>query len=176
MSLIRILGACALLGLTAGCSRTPHVDAPAPAAQAAPATSGRRSPVTLTLSGPSNPRVGIPITLTVGIERHLVLKEPLQLALLLPDGVTLLEGQATFELAPNAEPDTQTLRFVIRAKAMPTSDLRVILEARGQGFGLHAEQAYRFGRPPPLAPAPLRGTSVRVGQRNFGRSIDISAR
>ncbi len=175
------LGCLVLLALT-GCGATALPEqAPAPQGPAAQPRStsegGRLAPLSARLSGPGAPAPGVPFELTARIERHAPLGAEVDVRLRLPSGVRLLEGRRATTLAPNSERDVHALRFVILAATLPETDVTLVVQARGRGFGIHAAQTYRFGRPPPeTVTMPRAGSELRVGDRSFGRSVDLTRR
>jgi hypothetical protein len=57
---------------------------------------------------------------------------------------------------------------------VPATDLRVTVDTRGIGYGVHATSAYRFGRPEPKLPQPPReGPPVMVRGRSVGSPIPL---
>jgi hypothetical protein len=57
---------------------------------------------------------------------------------------------------------------------VPAADVRVTVDARGIGYGVHATSAYRFGRPEPKLPQPPRaGPPVIVRGRSVGSPIPL---
>ncbi len=52
---------------------------------------------------------------------------------------------------------------------MPRSDLILFAQADTEGFGIHAEDRYGFGRPKDVGPMPKRtGPNLKVRDRDFG--------
>lgn len=134
-------------------------------------------PISASLSGPEAPRAGERLTLTARITRKVPLRVPVQIELVLPAGVELIEGERVLQLSANTQVDTHSLRYVVRADVLPHADLKLVVSAAGKGFGFHTEQAYRFGRSLALpVTTPKDGVQVRVGDKSFGRSVDITPR
>ena len=101
---------------------------------------------------------------------------PLNVRVLAPDGVERIEGPQAFTLAATDGPVTRDTGFVFRYRATPQKDLLLVADAQTPGFGVHAEDAYRFGRSRPAAPQPqATGPELVVGSRSFGRSIPLQA-
>ncbi len=185
MSLVPFLRCCAVV-LLVGCEMASPIDESTmrrgprttPAAPPPPGVTGR-APLTVTLIGPESPHPGVPLVLEARIERRMRLPVPIAVSLVLPAHVTLLEGASELELAPNADADVQTLRFVVRVDSKDMHDLgeiKLALHAVGQSFGLHAEPTYRFGRTLTLTPLTRTGSELRIAGRSFGRSIDLTPR
>jgi hypothetical protein len=104
--------------------------------------------------GPESVQPGSKIELTVTIERRLVDNNPLKLAIQLPQGASLLEGVADEQIVDGRSP-TLTRKISISIGAVPASDVLVSVDVRGAGYGVHATDSYRFGRPEPKLPQPL---------------------
>ncbi len=127
------------------------------------------------LSGPEQPSGGQLLTLQARIERRKPFQVPVEVTLVLPEGVPLIEGDPVISLPANTQADTMSLRYVIRADVLPQSDVKLVVHARGPSFGFHSEQPYRFGRSAPLPQGVAKdGVQVRVGEKSFGRSVDIT--
>jgi len=177
MPLIRRINCLLCFAFGCGASSLPNGTSP-PEPQSsvsAPERSERRAPIQLSLSGPEAPRAGQLLTLTAEVTRNIPFTVPIDVELRLPSGVTLQEGDSVQQLLPSRDTGTASLRFVIVADAIPDDDAILVLDARGQGFGFHAEQAYRFGREKPRTKsAPPLGESLRLGSRNAGRSVELS--
>lgn len=133
------------------------------------------APVLASLRGPEAPVAGELLALEARIERKRALNTQVEVELVLPPGVVLVEGDRLATLSPNTQAQTDTLRYVIRAEVLPESEVRLLVRARSQGFGLSSAQSYRFGRARALPPAlPHTGKELRVGDKSFGRSVDIT--
>jgi len=180
VSLSSLFRFCVLLALV-GCGAAPIDEPPRrkqPSSTATPRVMGL-TPLSVTFTGPDFPEVGVPLVLEARVERRARIAAPIALSLVLPAHVSLLEGAPTIELAPNTQADVHTLRFLVRVDAGDMNDTgqaKLALSAKGHGFGFHAEPVYRFGRTLPLVPMTRTGRELRVAGRNFGRSVDITAR
>lgn len=179
MSLSSLFRCSVLLGLVA-CGAAPIDEPPARPQPSSTATGVMgQAPLGVTFTGPDFPEVGVPLVLEARVERRARIAAPVTLSLVLPAHVSLLEGAPTIELAPNTQADVHTLRFVVRVDAgdmNDTGEAKLALSAKGHGFGFHAEPVYRFGRTLPLVPMTRTGRELRVAGRNFGRSVDVTAR
>lgn len=180
---LRAARACGLLLWLAACqvdSSERAADSHNPSAVADPAalvrTGNRQGPLACTLSGPEHAQAGAPLALALHIDRRLShASVVVEVKLRLPEGVALEQGALEAQVAPSSEPNVE-LAYTLRAHALPAQPAVFVIDARGEGFGYHAELPYRFGRAPEPPSAPVRDRSlVRVGARNFGASVPISA-
>ncbi len=174
---------CLLMLFACGAS-TPN-EPPAPDTQAhpkpelTPVQDARPGPmIQATLTGPQAPQPGSSLTLHARIDRLRATRGAVTIDLVLPDGVQLLEGKASLTLPANSAPRSDTLRYVIQADALPDGDVKLRVHFGGPGFGYHSEPSYRFGRaaPPPGLPVLRTGKELRVGDKSFGRAVDITPR
>jgi hypothetical protein len=132
-----------------------------------------RGPVLVSIRGPEQPAPGEIIEVEVTLQRRGRFDAPVEAALRLPQGVTLVSGDKS-AMVPSRT--AQTL-FVYRVlvDAMPTEDLVVTLHARTAAAGFHAELRYGFGRRTATATPVLdRGaTAVRIGEHSFGPAVEV---
>lgn len=155
-------------------------DAKSPSAVAQPVarvhTGNTQGPLASTLSGPEQPRVGVALPLTLRIDRRALHDSVgVSVHVELPAGVVLTHGEADIELPPSEEAEVSTLEFVVRANSLPTQPATFVIDAAAEGFGYHAELAYRFGRAEELPREPVRSAAeVRVSSRNFGAPVDVA--
>ena len=154
-------------------------DAKSPSAVAQPValvrTGNAQGPIASSLSGPEQPRVGVALPLTLRIDRHVLHDSvPVSVHVRLPEGVILTSGAADIALPPSQD-EVITLEYVVRARSLPNQPATFVIDAMGEGFGYHAELAYRFGRAAELPRDPARDVvDVRVSSRNFGAPVDIA--
>jgi hypothetical protein len=135
------------------------------------------TPMFSRLVGPKLPRAHVPLELELAIDRRIPLSAEVQVTLRMPAGVSLTQGHAAQRLAGNRKARQDALKFAFALAELPHGDLTVVVDARGPGFGYHAEHPYRFGRAAPLPTPPVRGERVvRVAGKSFGRSVPVSSR
>lgn len=90
----------------------------------------------------------------------------------LPPGVRLEGGPGGWEIPTAQQQGIVEKELVIGFDALPPEDLMVVADVQTEGFGVHAKAYYRFGRPDPQPIAPrANGPELKVGGRNFGRSV-----
>jgi hypothetical protein len=176
-----------LLGLCVACAGTteehPHS---APSANAAPGKAPEQASDTVAshhtqmigafLHGPITPVASQPIQLTLEVTRHIPLKAEITVDVRLPAGASLRTGETHTRLAANDAARRDQLVYELAGGPMPSEDLVVVVDARGAGFGYHAELPYRYGRPAPVPDAPeASGANVQVGGKSFGKSVQVPA-
>ena len=117
------------------------------------------------------------LTLVTRVEYRAGLAAPQQVSLRLPSGLRLLQGAVRATLPPAAEGEIRELAFTFQYGRAPADDLVLVLDCQQQSQGVHAELAYRFGRPEPRGPmSAATGPALVVGGVDYGRSIDMGAR
>jgi hypothetical protein len=116
-------------------------------------------------------------SLTAHVDVFSPILAPPHVKLLVPEGVVVSGGDMAFDIpAPNA-PTTVERDYTVSFKSAPPKDLLLVVDVQTPRFGLHAEDAYRFGRPPPLQPAPkATGPHLKIGNVDLGASIPIGQR
>ena len=93
--------------------------------------------------------------LTLTIDRHIAGFGPMRIDVQLPPGVKLAAGRLSdVERSNDASPVRRSFSLVYAA--IPTADVHVIVDWRGQGSGFHADLPWGFGRPAPVTPEPKR--------------------
>jgi hypothetical protein len=140
------------------------------------AIASQRTPVSSALISPEGlPGIGEALVLEGIVIQRVPSEATVHIKLVLPDGVQLLEGSRDQRLPATDVPRTDSLRFVIRPKNMPTEDAVLIVDVRGDGFGYHAEHRYRFGRHEPVPSAPPRqGPSLQLHGKDLGPSVRVT--
>jgi len=137
----------------------------------APDSARRRPPLVLEVTGPEHPLPGTHITVTAEIRRVAPDGAPVELALVVPEGVRIVSGAERAQV-PNGE--LQRRQWVLAVDSIPTEDVRVVAEIRGRGQGVHAERRYRFGRAAPRLPDPQEGVApVELGNGMQTRPVPI---
>jgi hypothetical protein len=99
---------------------------------------------------------------------------PTQVQIQVPPGTTLVRGEAAFQIPPTKEPLFVEREYAFRVTEVTDEDLLVIADARTQAFGVHATDAWTFGRPKPELRPDANGEDVRVGGRNLGPSVNVT--
>jgi hypothetical protein len=124
------------------------------------------------VDGPSKVEPGSQLALRISIERAMG-NDPLDLGVAIPEGVVLVSGQTQETITGGAAHVERPLTVRLTGGVPPT-DLRVTVDVRGMGYGVHASSAYRFGRPEPKLPQPPReGRPVIIRGRSAGRPIPL---
>jgi hypothetical protein len=183
MRLIAIALLCALLF---ACKKAPSPPKPPKPHKVSEATAAdlrlpredfRTSPLSAELRGPSSPRAYSALRLQLELDRRIPVHADVTIDVRLPKGVTLAGGPPQRALARNLRAQRDALVFDLTVSAIPREDLVVVIDARGQGFGYHAELPYRFGRPEPVPVGPRAdGRELRVAGKSFGRSVPVRTR
>ena len=180
--IFRMLGFVALTGLASCSGGKPTAvrsdygssDETSPPAHATRRTDDQeaRAPVLLTLSGPKAPKAGEQVEVSIVVERTAAAFNPLELRVVLPQSVKLVSGA----LQQNLDDKTSTrwVRVIkVQIGEVPSEDILVTVDVRGDGFGAHASSAYRFGRPEPRLPEPVTDTPRSVGGLDVGSAIPL---
>lgn len=136
--------------------------------------SKRQPPFIVRVKGTDAPVPKSTVKVHVTIERNLIDSTPLHLEVKLPEGVTLIRGQVE-EAIVDAQSSTLARTIELRIGAeMPVEDVVVIVSQRGDGWGAHAEHAYRFGRPEPdPTPTLRRGEPIDLGNGTVVRPVIV---
>jgi hypothetical protein len=113
------------------------------------------------------------LELVARVEMHSPAPSDVVVTVRVPPGVTLVRG-APFVLPRETEPGVREEEFDFTYAVTPGEDLVLVADAQGPSAGVHAEDAYRFGRPPPsqVVPQPT-GPRVVVGTHDLGKSIPL---
>jgi hypothetical protein len=118
----------------------------------APFAAHAGAPYVLELEGPDTVDAGSTVTLTATLDVRAHGLPLIELAVQLPEGATLLSGQATERILEPAV-GSLTRTFEIAIEDIPRGDVSVVAEiTRPDGLaGAHARRTYRFGRAEPKA-------------------------
>ncbi|MFH0903154.1 MAG: hypothetical protein V2A73_21205 [Pseudomonadota bacterium] len=122
---------------------------------------------------------GATLRLRLLIERRGSWPLPIEIAVAVPGGATLLAGEQSRTLATDTEPGTTVLDYAIRigAAALPAEDLVAVVHSAGRAAGAHAEPHYRFGRPEPaVLGANRKNPPIRIGLTKPGFTVERSAK
>ncbi|PTL79492.1 hypothetical protein DAT35_32265 [Vitiosangium sp. GDMCC 1.1324] len=112
------------------------------------------------------------VTLLAQVHQLTPLAVPLNVSIETPPGVRLISGPSTWTVPPTDKPCIHETRLTFAIDTPPTGDLLLVADARGTGFGIHATNAYRFGRPEPTPALPKpTGPEVKLGPRKFGPAV-----
>lgn len=183
--------AAAVFVLACGCHRPEPAASRQEAPPAAPAPSigqGGSGSAGSTPSAPATPTQGIQaparvswkvvssdaksVTLLAQVHQLTALSVPLAVSVETPPGVRLVRGPSTWTVPPTEQPCIHETRLTFAIDTPPTGDLLLVADARGTGFGIHATDAYRFGRPEPTPERPRpTGPEVKLGPRKFGPAV-----
>ena len=142
--------------------------APTPAAADRPQRTS--PPLRVSVSGPQAP---LPSELEVVATVELLSATAVRLALRLPPGVQVLDGQPT-EVVDNPPRHLErTFRLRLGAE-VPTRALTVVVESMGRGPRATARAHYRFGQGPELLPSPpVREVRLTVQSHPLGQPIPL---
>ena len=144
----------AVLATALACAEreTPQPSPPASPVQAETQASGARmAPITVRVDGPPAIAVG-ESTLSVTLTRAVASTDPVELGIVLPAGVTVIEGDPN-ERVVEAGP-VILRKFRLRVVRIPEQDVLITASVRGEHYGARATSAYRFGRAEPKLPQP----------------------
>ena len=112
------------------------------------------------------------VTLLAQVHQLTPLSVPLAVSVEPPPGVRLVSGPSTWTVPPTEKPCLHETRLTFAIDTPPEGDLLLIADARGASFGIHATEAYRFGRPEPTPELPKpTGPEVKLGPRKFGHAV-----
>lgn len=114
--------------------------------------------------------------LTLQITKRLVTEFDLSVSLQVPNGISLEPARRNWTV-PAAAIGTFAAELDLRWANTPTDDLVAVVDTQGKSFGLHAEPAYRFGRPEPTTPVPVKtGEPATIGNTNLGTPVPLDRR
>ena len=182
MNAMKLLPICLLS--TIGCT-TPEkqapTTAPTPATTVAPAETTTTTHVTdeavpplfVKVKSASMPAANADVDIDVEIVRTAPDATPMHLAIVVPSGAQLTKGAATESIVDSTSTSVHRLFTVHVGATIPTSDVVVTVDAKGAGSGVHATNAYRFGRPEPklAQPTPGNGPSLSAKGVKLGKPI-----
>ncbi|MFY0569739.1 hypothetical protein ACN28E_38745 [Archangium lansingense] len=159
MNCSRLWMLCAAAALAWGCHRQEPREPPAPStgqggSGSAPATPthGILAPARVSWKVvSSDPKT---VTLMAQVHQLAPLSVPLSVSIETPPGVRLVSGPSTWTVPPTEKPCIHETRLTFAIDTPPTGDLLLVADAHGTGFGIHATDAYRFGRPEPTPQLP----------------------
>ena len=114
------------------------------------------------------------LVLVARVERLAPLGAPLELFVEVPAQVTLISGAAR-ETIPGSEATGALEReLAFRIKGVPAGDIVLNARVEGEGFGMHAKDAYSFARVRAAPRSPRAGgTRLVLGGRDFGASVPL---
>ncbi len=99
---------------------------------------------------------------------------PLTVGLRIPTGLQLTAGSAATTIPAQAPIGVNETEYTFTYAATPTDDLVLVVDSQSSAFGVHAEDAYRFGRPAAAAPHPqATGPALQWKGANLGNSIRL---
>ena len=117
------------------------------------------------------------LALTARIERGANFDRPLRMVVRVPAGARADRGPLELDLPPSPTPRVDTVEYVLALATVPAADLVLVADARGTGWGAHAEVPYRFGRPEPAVQGPAaEGLRVVVGGIDLGPAVPAGRR
>jgi hypothetical protein len=118
--------------------------------------------------------VGGRLKISAVVLRRTVLRVPIDVQIEVPPGLQVVSGSTRFRLEANLQPGESVATLEFAYSETPPGDLKLIADVSGPGMGVHATDAYRFGRP---APQPVRpqpsGPNNKVGNVDLGPAIQI---
>ena len=117
------------------------------------------------------------LLITAVLTRRASLRVPIDLHVEVPQGLQLVSGPTDLKLEPNLPPGQTEVALEFQYSTPPAGDLKVIAVANGNGMGVHATDAYRFGRPAPTSAQPQPGgTSHRIGNVDLGPAVPLDSK
>lgn len=164
-----------LLTASLGCARAPTPTTTGPDGEpATPSTTTTRQETPLTVTWVVAERTETSVRLTARVNQRAALQVPVKVAVVAPKGATLSGGAAAFSISPSDGPSVTDTVYVVSFAAVPTEDIVLTADASGAGFGVHATDVYRFGRPEPKVEVPAAtGPGLKLGNLDLGRSVPI---
>lgn len=112
------------------------------------------------------------VTLLAQVHQLTALSVPLAVSVEAPPGVRLVKGPSSWTVPPTEQPCVHETLLTFAIDSPPSGDLLLVADARGTGFGIHATDAYRFGRPEPTPQLPRpTGPEVKLGPHKFGPAV-----
>jgi hypothetical protein len=108
------------------------------------------------------------------IELKALLAAPVNVHVEIPRGLELVSGETAFQIPADTTPGDVVRAFEFAYQEAPVEDLKLVADLSGGTFGVHAADAYRFGRhePQPVRPQPT-GPSIKLGDTDLGPAIQI---
>lgn len=139
----------------------------------APAERRALSPVSLSWQNPV--ATGSRLALTAHIARVTAVPVPLAVSLTLPQGVTLVRGEPTLMLRPNAQADAWSAGYEFEVAPGAVGDLVLHADGDTKGMGYHLHSEFHFG-PEAVAPAAVKadGPALQINGRDLGPSVPLS--
>jgi hypothetical protein len=132
-----------------------------------------QAPLVVRVKGPSQVTANSNVDLSISIERRVIDGVPMEMAIQLPEGVSMVGGLQR-ETITNGQLALVERTVTLAIGAVPANDLRVTVDANGSSYGVHATDFYRFGRPEPKLPQPLDQAHTLPGIK--GPAIPIPKR
>jgi hypothetical protein len=178
LGLLLAAGGLACAGPAARTDPPPAADPPPAVASSdgpAAAAESPRSPLRATIAlRDGQPAPGATLVLEAAVERTGRWVLPVEVRVVVPSGARLASGPEAWTVPGGETPGTDVREIVIELSSLPQQDLRLVIDSQGEAAGVHAEAAYRFGRPEPTVEPPARdGPAVRLGERDLGRSVPL---
>lgn len=165
-----------LAALLAGCARAP---VPASAPGASPHRPGavvaQRPETPLAVSWIVTGSEEHAVRLLARVDRRAPLAIPVKVAVQVPASATLTGGPASYVIAASDAAGVTDTAFTVSFAAVPAEDLLLTADAVGEGFGVHAVDAFRFGRAPPEPGAPAAtGQHLELNGHDYGAAVPLS--
>lgn len=114
------------------------------------------------------------VKLVARVERRSLLAVPVNVVVLAPKAVSLSGGPTAFAIPAADAPGIIDTVYLAAFSTAPTEDLVLTADARGVGFGVHAQDAYRFGRPAPGQEKPAAtGPHLQLGGQDLGPAVPL---
>lgn len=108
------------------------------------------------------------------VMRRASLRFPVSVRVVVPAGLTWMSGPTRFVVPADGRTGESMTRLEFSYRgAPPAGDLELVGDAGEPGVGLHATDAYRFGRTVDVKrPAPS-GPAVKIGDKDLGPAVPI---
>jgi hypothetical protein len=108
------------------------------------------------------------------VERRAPLSFPVSVRVEAPPGLTLASGAMQFQVpADGATGETARRLEFTYAGSPPSGDLNLVGDGGQTGVGIHATDAYRFGRTAPVKRPEMSGPNIKFGDKDLGPAIPI---
>ena len=110
------------------------------------------------------------------VVRRAPLRFPVSVRVRVPAGLTWVSGPTRFEVPADGQTGESMTRLEFSYRgAPPAGDLELVGDAGdpGAGVGIHAADAYRFGRTVDVKKPAPSGPDVKIGDKNLGPAVPI---
>lgn len=154
---------------------TPTVAAPADTQASVPHTDEAVPPLFVKVRGPVSLVANSDVEVDIEILRTAPDATPMNLMITVPTGAQLIKGLASETIVETTSTSLHRLVTVHVGATIPTDDVVVTVDANTPGSGVHATNAYRFGRPDPKLAQPQPGAGPTLSAKGIKLGKPIKA-